>query len=92
MAVKRIVPNIGAAQVGAAKEFYGEIFDLKVAIDLGWIVTFVTNAESKPQISVASEGGSGAPVPDISIEVDNFDDVYQRAVRSGLQNRIWSLD
>ena len=25
------------------------------------------------QLSVASEGGSGTPVPDISIEVDNLD-------------------
>ena len=33
--------------------------------------------------SVASEGGSGTPVPDTSIEVDDVDVVYQRAKRAG---------
>ena len=36
-----------------------------------------------PQLSVASEGGSGTPVPDLSIEVDDVDAVHQRAVSAG---------
>jgi catechol 2,3-dioxygenase-like lactoylglutathione lyase family enzyme len=37
-----------------------------------------------PQLSVATEGGSGAPVPDLSIEADNLDEIYQRVLAAGL--------
>ena len=49
-------------------------------MDHGWIVTFASEASAAPQLSVATEGGSGTPVPDLSIEVDDVDQVYQRAM------------
>lgn len=67
----------------AAKAFYGDILGMDVVMDHGWIVTFATSASTAPQISVASEGGSGTPVPDLSIEVDNLDEVHQRLVKAG---------
>lgn len=85
MAVKRIVCNIASAQVDAARGFYGDVLGLEVVMDLGWILTFAAHGtDAAPQISIASEGGSGTPVPDISVEVDNLDEVYQRAVVAGL--------
>jgi catechol 2,3-dioxygenase-like lactoylglutathione lyase family enzyme len=83
MTVRRIVTNIRANQLDAAKAFYGDILGMTVAMDLGWIMTFATDAQTTPQISVATEGGSGTPVPDISVEVDNLEEVYQRAVTAG---------
>ncbi len=35
------------------------------------------------QLSIASEGGSGTPVPDLSIEVDDVDAVHARAQALG---------
>lgn len=35
------------------------------------------------QVSIASQGGSGTPVPDISIEVDDVDAVYKQAIELG---------
>jgi lactoylglutathione lyase len=32
-----------------------------------------------------SEGGSGTPVPDLSIEVDDVDEVYAGAVAAGFE-------
>ncbi len=84
MAVKRIVANIGTDDVARARSFYGEILEMDVAMDLGWIITFATDAQTTPQLSVATEGGSGTPVPDLSIEVDNFDEVYERVVAAGI--------
>ena len=52
-------------------------------MNLGWIVTFASECSTTPQISIASEGGSGTAVPDLSIEVDNIDEVYDRAVAAG---------
>ncbi len=35
------------------------------------------------QVSVASEGGGGTPVPDLSIEVDDVDEAHRRMVAAG---------
>lgn len=53
-------------------------------MDLGWIVTFAALGSAAPQISVASEGGSGTPVPDLSIEVDDLTEVHRRVLDAGL--------
>ena len=37
------------------------------------------------QISIAAESAAGAPVPDISVEVDNIGEVHQRAVAAGFK-------
>jgi hypothetical protein len=37
------------------------------------------------QISFLSQGGSGLPVPDLSIEVDDLDDVLTRKKKKGFQ-------
>lgn len=84
MAVNRIVPNIGAADIGAARSFYSDILDMTVVMDHGWIVTFATDARTTPQVSIATEGGSGAAVPDISIEVDDLNTVLRRVEQRGL--------
>ena len=85
MAVKRIVANIAADQVGSAMAFYGDILGMKVVMDHGWILTFASDGSGPPQVSVATEGGSGTPVPDISIEVDDLDDVHQRLRAAGFE-------
>jgi catechol 2,3-dioxygenase-like lactoylglutathione lyase family enzyme len=84
MAVKRIVANIAAEQVSAGRAFYGDLLGMKVVMDHGWILTFAAEGSAAPQVSVATEGGSGTPVPDLSIEVDNLEGVYQRVLAAGL--------
>ena len=83
MAVRRIVPNVAAERIEAAKAFYGDALGMNVVMDLGWIMTFAANDSAAPQISVATEGGSGTPVPDISIEVDDLTEVHQRMQTEG---------
>lgn len=78
MVVKRIVPNVATASVADVRDFYAGLFDLEVVMDQGWIATLASDTSAPPQISVASEGGSGTPVPDVSIEVDDVDAVYAR--------------
>ena len=83
MTVRRIVANLAADDPGKARSFYETLLGLNVAMDLGWIITFASDAPTTPQLSVASEGGSGTPVPDLSVEVDDVDAVYERAVAAG---------
>jgi catechol 2,3-dioxygenase-like lactoylglutathione lyase family enzyme len=84
MAVKRIVSNVASDRIGDAVAFYSDILGLRVAMDLGWIVTVAAEGLAAPQLSFATEGGSGTPVPDLSIEVDNLSEVHQRVVAAGL--------
>jgi catechol 2,3-dioxygenase-like lactoylglutathione lyase family enzyme len=83
MAVKRIVANIAAENLERARSFYGDLLGLRTVMDHGWIMTFAAETNAAPQISVATEGGSGTPVPDLSIEVDNLNDIHQRALAKG---------
>jgi catechol 2,3-dioxygenase-like lactoylglutathione lyase family enzyme len=84
MKVKRIVPNFAATDVAKAKQFYAEVLGLEVVMDQGWIVTLAASTKMAPQITIASEGGSGTPVPDISVEVDDLDEALRRVRAFGL--------
>jgi catechol 2,3-dioxygenase-like lactoylglutathione lyase family enzyme len=83
MKVKRIVANVEAPDVSAAKAFYQDVFGLDVLMDLGWIATYGSRQKMSVQISFMSEGGSDTPVPDISIEVDDVDAVLERVRAAG---------
>lgn len=85
MAVKRIIANIAAPRADAARTFYSDILGLEVVMDHGWIVTYAApSIVGRPQVSIASEGGSGTPVPDLSVEVDNLEEVLRRVEEAGL--------
>lgn len=85
MTVLRIVPNIAAASIQELKHFYSDLFDLDVVMDHGWIATLASGKLATTQISIATEGGSGTAVPDLSIEVDDVDEVHRRAEKGGHQ-------
>ncbi|MGE8244508.1 MAG: VOC family protein [Stenotrophomonas maltophilia] len=78
MKVIRIIANIPASDPAAADSFYRDILGLELAMDHGWIRTYAGSADMTVQVSVASEGGSGTTVPDLSIEVDDLDEVLRR--------------
>lgn len=78
MKVKRIVSNIKTKKPSAAKRFYQNILGLEVLMDMGWIQTYGSNQKMSLQISFMSEGGSGTDVPDLSIEVDDVEDVLKK--------------
>ena len=77
MKVKRIVANIAAQNLKKAEKFYGEILGLDLMMDHGWIRTYGASKKMSIQVSFAREGGGGAPVPHLSIEVDNVDEAYR---------------
>ena len=83
MVVKRIVANIDTANVAEVRAFYVDLFGLDVVMDQGWIATLASGSGAPVQLSIAREGSSGTPVPDMSIEVDDIDAHYARAVDLG---------
>jgi catechol 2,3-dioxygenase-like lactoylglutathione lyase family enzyme len=84
MAVLRIVANLAAEKPKELATFYQTLLDLDIVMDLDWIVTFAGSTAAMPQISAASQGGSGTEVPDLSIEVDDLQAVLDRAEGMGL--------
>jgi catechol 2,3-dioxygenase-like lactoylglutathione lyase family enzyme len=84
MKVKRIVANIDTRNMAAAERFYKDLLGLDLLMDHGWLVTYGSQERMSVQISVASQGGSGTPTPDLSIEVDDVDAALARMKAAGL--------
>ncbi|NIF04704.1 glyoxalase [Chryseobacterium sp. Tr-659] len=83
--VKRIVVNIRAEDLSKADHFYQEILGLDVLMDHGWIKTFGNDEEARVQVSFAVQGGNDTEVPDLSIEVDQVEDVYNKMKTAGFE-------
>jgi catechol 2,3-dioxygenase-like lactoylglutathione lyase family enzyme len=82
--VKRIVANIHTKDIAKAEAFYKNVLGLDPLMDHGWIATYgLENRKMNVQISFASEGGSGTLVPDLSIEVDDFEETLKRTKEAG---------
>ncbi len=80
----RIVANTATDNVAAAAAFYRDLLGLELLMDHGWIATYGSAQTMRVQLGVASEGGSGTPVPDLSIEVDDVDSALARMRAAGI--------
>lgn len=78
MKVKRIVANIETENVAKSEAFYRDVLGLDLAMDHGWLRTYTSAEKMTVQVSFATEGGSGTPVPDLSIEVDDLGEALAR--------------
>ncbi len=82
MSIRRIVPNIVSPQPELCRDFYAGFLGLRVAMDLGWIVTYVSPDNPTAQVSVLR--GESPTVTDrsvsLSIEVSDVDAFYREAV------------
>ncbi|MFC0525597.1 VOC family protein [Pontibacillus salicampi] len=84
MKVKRIVLNIETRDISKATYFYKDILGLEQLMELEFITTYGSNEKMTTQLSFLSEGGSGTPVPNLSIEVDNLEEVLNRFKNAGV--------
>lgn len=85
MRVRRIVANVRAPDPAGAEKFYGEILGLDLLMDMNWIRTYGSKTKMPVQVSFMSEGGSGTPVPDLSIEVDDLDMALSKVQKGGFR-------
>jgi predicted enzyme related to lactoylglutathione lyase len=84
MAVKRIKPNIRSDRFDESREFYNQVIGLDGGDGLDWILFFGTDTP-QVQLSVMKLDIKANVHPDVSIEVDDVDDVYERAVAAGAE-------
>jgi catechol 2,3-dioxygenase-like lactoylglutathione lyase family enzyme len=85
MSVSRVVPNISSDRFDECRTFYVELLGFEVAMDMGWIMTFVSPTNPTAQISVMRSDATAPVVPQLSVEVANVDAVHAEAVRRGLE-------
>ncbi len=79
MGVKRIKPNIQSDRFDESRAFYTDVVGLVEHAGLDWILFFGTD-HREVQLSVRSLDIKAGVHPDISIEVDDVDAVFGRAV------------
>lgn len=84
MSIKRVVPDISSDRIDESRKFYTEFLGMQQAMDMGWILTFVSPANPTAQITLLRASTSVVPNPDISIEVEDVDAVHTKAVAQSL--------
>jgi catechol 2,3-dioxygenase-like lactoylglutathione lyase family enzyme len=85
MSVSRVVPNIRSDRFDECRTFYVELLGFEVAMDMGWIMTFVSPTNPTAQISVMRSDATAPVVPQLTVEVADVDAVHAEAVRRGLE-------
>jgi catechol 2,3-dioxygenase-like lactoylglutathione lyase family enzyme len=85
MSIKRVVPDIQSDRIDESREFYAGFLGFQVGMDMGWVITFVSPTNPTAQVTLLRADASDGVQPQMSIEVDNVDEVHARAVERGLK-------
>ena len=83
MNVRRIVPDLTAADFEACKAFYGGVLGLNLAMDLGWVMTFVSPSNRSAQITMIRRDQAAPVNPQVSIEVEDPSSPFDKANAAG---------
>ena len=84
MAVHRIKPNIRSDRFDESRAFYRDVVGLDEGGGLDWILFFGTDRR-EVQLSVMRLDIRAGVHPEVSIEVDDVDDLHARAVAAGAE-------
>ena len=84
MAVRRVKPNILSERFDESRSFYNDVIGLDGGDGLDWILFFGTD-QREVQLSVMKLDIKAHIHPVVSIEVDDVDDVYERARAAGAE-------
>jgi catechol 2,3-dioxygenase-like lactoylglutathione lyase family enzyme len=85
MSIRRVVPNIASDKPDACRDFYAGLLGFQVAMDLGWVMTFVSPSNPTAQVSVLREDATAPVVAQLTVEVADVDAVHAEALRRGLE-------
>ena len=85
MTVRRIVPNVFEEDPAATRAFWESVFELDVAMDMGWIATLISRSQPAAQVSVFERDAEEDRKPFVSVEVDDVDATHARALELGYE-------
>lgn len=85
MTIRRVVPDIKSQKLGESREFYVDFLGLELAMDMGFVMTFISPSNPTAQVTVVQDDGGSTPLPGVSVEVEDVDAVHARAIERRLQ-------
>jgi catechol 2,3-dioxygenase-like lactoylglutathione lyase family enzyme len=83
MTILRAVPNIKSDRPAETRDFFVDLLGFEVAMEMGWVITVASPADSSAQVTIISNDDMAAP--GISVGVSDVDAVHARAVEQGLE-------
>jgi catechol 2,3-dioxygenase-like lactoylglutathione lyase family enzyme len=89
MSIRRVIPNVLAADLGASREFYADFLGFDVAMDEDGFTMFASPSNRTAQITLADRNNPGqdrgVSEARVSVEVEDVDALHDEAVRRGLE-------
>jgi catechol 2,3-dioxygenase-like lactoylglutathione lyase family enzyme len=83
--IKRLVPDIKSTRRDESRAFYVDFLGLKLGMDLGFVMTFISPSNPTAQISVVRDEVASRLQPNMSVEVADVDEVHAQAIRHSLE-------
>ena len=84
--IRRIVPNINSSKMEESRKFYINFLGLVAAMDMDWIVTYVSPNNPTAQISLLrSEEAISQTNFSLTIEVDDVDAMHTIAISNNIE-------
>ncbi len=85
MSIRRVVLDIKSDHIDESRDFYADFLGFQVGMDMGWVITMVSPLNPTAQITLFQGDDSADVHPQVSIEVEDVDQTYERAVERGLK-------
>ena len=87
MEYRRITPDITSNKIEESKTFYANFIGLKLAMDMGWILTFISESNPTAQINLMRSEDQYIDNSNvaISIESSDVDELYKKALSGNLK-------
>ncbi|ADB30962.1 Glyoxalase/bleomycin resistance protein/dioxygenase [Kribbella flavida DSM 17836] len=84
-AVRRIVPDLPLADRERSIDFYAQHLSLDLAMDLDWVLTFVSPTDEHVQLILIRQDRTAPVRPSATIEVADVDAIHHRLVEHGFR-------
>ena len=68
-----------------SRAFYADFLGLKIGMDMGSVMTFVSPNNPTAQITVMRDDGASTVLPNMSVEVSDIDEIHAQAVERHLE-------
>jgi catechol 2,3-dioxygenase-like lactoylglutathione lyase family enzyme len=80
MTIRRAVPDITTTDPAASSAFY-QLLGFREEMSMGWVINLVSPSNPTAQVILMTKDASASVNPDVSVEVEDVDAVYE-AVRA----------
>ncbi|MFF1353604.1 VOC family protein [Streptomyces sp. NPDC058297] len=87
MTIRRIVPNLTTKSPESMAEnsgFYG-LLGFEEVMNMGWVTTLASPSNPTAQVSFLTHDATAPAIPDLSVEVEDVDAVYEQVRASGAE-------